>query len=71
MAYDRARRDKMALKRIFHARKKEGTTKTDTVFAVKFRDQARGAANFRALNKIGPRTLRGGSRFWQKEEVIF
>lgn len=60
----------MALKRIFQARKKEGMTKTDTVFAVKFRDQA-GAANFRALNKIGPRTLRGGSRFWQKEEVIF
>jgi hypothetical protein len=27
-------------------------------------------ANFRGLNKIGPRTCRCGSRFWQKEEVI-
>jgi len=27
-------------------------------------------AIFRGLNKIGPRTLRCGSRFWQKEEVI-
>jgi hypothetical protein len=25
---------------------------------------------FRGLNKIGPRTCRYGSRFWQKEEVI-